>query len=80
VQVAMAEESNGPVSFFDDQMIIPSETCILESITPKYQRTVPNILSKVLILIQPIGLYIILFLKASIQTIRRISYSILFHD
>ena len=59
VQVAMAEESNGPVTFFDDQMIITSETCILESITP-YQRTVPNILSKVLLLIQPIGLYIII--------------------
>lgn len=46
VQVAMAEESNGPVTFFDDQMIITSETCVLESIAPKYHRTVPNILSK----------------------------------
>lgn len=45
----MAEESNGPVTFFDDQMIIPSETCVLESVTPKYQRIVPNILSKVFI-------------------------------
>jgi len=56
----MAEESNGPVIFFDDQMIINSETCVLESIAPKYQRTVPNILSKVLILIQPIDFYIII--------------------
>jgi len=47
VEVAMAEESNGPVTFFDDQLIINSEACVLESITPKYQRTVPNILSKV---------------------------------
>lgn len=47
----MAEESNGPVTFFDDQMIITSETCVLESITPKYQRIVPNILTKVFILI-----------------------------
>jgi len=61
VQVAMAEESNGPVTFFDDQMIITSETCVLESIAPKYQRTVPNILSRVLILIQPINLCIIIF-------------------
>jgi len=62
VQVAMAEESNGPVTFFDDQMIITSETCVLESIAPKYQRTVPNILSKVLILIQPISLLLLLFI------------------
>lgn len=42
------EGSNGPVTFFDDQMIITSETCVLENnITPKYQRPVPNILSKV---------------------------------
>lgn len=54
VQVAMAEESNGPVTFFDDQMIITNETCVLESTTPKYQRTVPNIVSKVFIFIQPL--------------------------
>ncbi|VVC32240.1 Hypothetical protein CINCED_3A005954 [Cinara cedri] len=45
VQVSMAEESNDPVTFFDEQMILTSETCILETI-PKYQRIVPNILSK----------------------------------
>jgi len=62
VQVALAEESNGPVTFFDDQMIISNETCVLESIAPKYQRTVPNILSKVLISIPPIDLHIIVYL------------------
>lgn len=55
----MAEESNGPVTFFDDQMIINSETCVLECITPKYQRTVPNILSKVQISFQLSNLQII---------------------
>lgn len=42
----MTDESNGPVTFFDDELILTSETCALESI-PKYQRTVPNILTKV---------------------------------
>jgi len=57
----MAEESNGPVTFFDDQMIISNETCVLESIAPRYQRTVPNILSKVLISsIPPTDLHIII--------------------
>lgn len=46
----MTEESNGPVTFFDDQMIITSESCVFENIIPKYQRTVPNIISKVHIL------------------------------
>lgn len=48
----MAEESSGPVTFFNDQMILTSESCVLECITPKYQRTVTNILSKVHILFQ----------------------------
>lgn len=45
----MTEESNGPVTFFDDQMIINSETSVIDSniITSKYHRTVPIILSKV---------------------------------
>lgn len=43
----MAEESNGPVSFFDDQIILTGGSCVLESVTPKYQRTVPKISSKV---------------------------------
>lgn len=45
----MTGESNGPVSFFDDQIILTSESCVLplECVTTKYQRTVPNILSKV---------------------------------
>lgn len=47
VQVALTDESNGPVTFFDDQMILTGETCVLETITPTYQRTVPNIFSKV---------------------------------
>jgi len=48
VQVALAEEnSNGPVSFFDDQMILTNETCVLDNITSKYRRLVPKILSKV---------------------------------
>lgn len=42
----MTEESYEPVTFFGDQ-IITSETCILDNITPKYQRTVPKIISKV---------------------------------
>lgn len=50
VQGSMTDESNEPITFFDDQMIINSETSILESsIAPKYQRTVPIILSKVII-------------------------------
>lgn len=50
VQGSMTDESNEPITFFDDQMIINSETSILESsIVPKYQRTVPIILSKVII-------------------------------
>lgn len=48
VQVALAEEnSNGPVTFFDDQMILTSETCVLENITSKYKKIVPKIISKV---------------------------------
>lgn len=47
-QAAITEESsNGPVTFYDDQMLITSETCVLNNIAPKYPRTVPNILLKV---------------------------------
>lgn len=42
----MAEESNEPVTFFDDEMILTNETCAVENIS-KYKRTVPNILLKV---------------------------------
>lgn len=41
------ENSNGPVTFFDDQMILSTETCVLNSITTKYQRSVPKIVSEV---------------------------------
>jgi len=58
----MAEESNEPGTFFDDPMIITNETCVLESIAPKYQRVVPNILSKVLISIELFDLCIIVYL------------------
>lgn len=48
VQVALAEEnSNGSVTFFDDQMILTNETCVLDNITSKYKRLVPKMLSKV---------------------------------
>lgn len=43
----MSDESNEPVTFFDDQMILTSDACVLESITPKYQSTIPNTLAKV---------------------------------
>lgn len=46
----MTEESYEPVTFFDDQMIITNETCVLDSIASKYERTVPKIISKVNIL------------------------------
>jgi len=43
----MTDESNGPVTFFDDQMIITSEACVLDSEPLTYQRIVPKFLSKV---------------------------------
>lgn len=46
----MTEESYEPVTFFDDQMILTSDTCVFDSIAPKYQRTIPKIISKVNIL------------------------------
>ncbi|XP_050431791.1 uncharacterized protein C2orf42-like isoform X1 [Adelges cooleyi] len=47
VEDAMVEGSNGPVTFFEDQMIITSETCVLENITPGYhQISLPNIIAK----------------------------------
>jgi hypothetical protein len=49
-QVAITEESYEPVTFFGDQ-IITSETCVLDNIAPKHQRTVPKIISKVNIIL-----------------------------
>ncbi|XP_050528386.1 uncharacterized protein C2orf42 isoform X3 [Daktulosphaira vitifoliae] len=47
VQVAMVEESNGPVTFFDDPIIISGEACSLENLTSKHHQTsISNIVAK----------------------------------